>query len=348
MNFLVLKYNKFNDYLEGINSENLGFYFSFLLHLFILVSIIGLPNIFEKKSIMIPTIIPIEIINISDVTSIPDENKDKVKTPDAKRIKVKQKKFNSSDNQEIKKIEVKDKPELKETQIEKKIILKEDVVIKEKKILIKKLKKKEVQINENNFESLPTKEMKPKLKPKPNISEKKINKKSDISISAKPKPKPEKDFNIASMLKDLRNENSTKEIESENEEENKEILKETKEEAIDEAAQLSISEIDLVLQQVRGCFIIGTGVNRDLISEDMFVNISAKIRENRRVIEPSIRSIDTNISKSNPVYAPITESAMKVLLNPECIPLKLPEDKYDLWKDLTLKFDYGVISGNKK
>ena len=59
----------------------------------------------------------------------------------------------------------------------------------------------------------------------------------------------------------------------------------------------------------------------------MIVKISAKLKQNRRVYDNSIRIVDTNISKSNSFYGPITESAMRTLLNPDCIPLKLPENK---------------------
>ena len=63
------------------------------------------------------------------------------------------------------------------------------------------------------------------------------------------------------------------------------------------------------------------------------------------VLENSIRIIDTNISKSNDFYRPITDSAMRTLLNPECMPLKLPKDKYNLWNNLTITFDYSIMKG---
>ena len=77
----------------------------------------------------------------------------------------------------------------------------------------------------------------------------------------------------------------------------------------------------------------------------MLVKISAKFKQNKRILENSVRIVDTNISKSNPFYGPITESAMRTLLNPECTPLKLPEDKYDIWKNLTIIFDYSIMKG---
>ena len=72
---------------------------------------------------------------------------------------------------------------------------------------------------------------------------------------------------------------------------------------------------------------------------------SAKIRKNRRVSENSIRIVYTNISKSNTFYGPITQSAMRTLLKPKCTPLKLPENKFNLWKNLTITFDYSIMKG---
>ena len=103
-----------------------------------------------------------------------------------------------------------------------------------------------------------------------------------------------------------------------------------------------ISEIDLLRQQLSSCWNAPAGA---LIEKGMVVKISAKLKQNRRVLENSVRIVDTNISKSNSFYGPITESAMRTLLNPECIPLKLPEDKYQLWKNLTITFDYSIMKG---
>jgi len=246
--------------------------------------------------------------------------------------------------QEIKKIEIKDKPKVKNIENEKNINIKENVQIKEKKTIPNEIIKKKIELETSNFESLPTEKIKPKLKPKiePKIMEN--NTKTDVSIEAKPKPKPEPEFDIASMLKDLRNEKTTPKVDNINEEEKKDIIKKETQEVVEEkGAELSISEIDLVLQQLSRCFIAPAGAE---INKSMYVKISAKIQRNRRVLENSIRIVDTNISKSSTVYGPITESAMRTLLNPDCIPLKLPEDKYELWKNLTMKFDYSIMRGN--
>ena len=63
MNLLVLKNNKIINFFENSKSENLGIYFSCIFHLLLLIFAIGLPNFFEPKPVIVPTIIPIEIIN---------------------------------------------------------------------------------------------------------------------------------------------------------------------------------------------------------------------------------------------------------------------------------------------
>ena len=343
MNQFVEKYSKFFYFFENVRSDYLGFSFSFFLHFAILLFAIGIPNFFEPKPIYVPTIIPIEIINVSEITSIPKDVKD-IKPSESKQVQIKEKKFNSSETQEIKKIEIKDKPKVKNIKDEKNINIKENVQIKEKKTIPNEIIKKKIELETSNFETLPTEKIKPKLKPKiePTIIE--DNTKTDVSIEAKPKPKPEPEFDIASMLKDLRNEKTTPKVDNINEEEKKDIIKKETQEVVEEkGAELSISEIDLVLQQLSRCFIAPAGAE---INKSMYVKISAKIQRNRRVLENSIRIVDTNISKSSTVYGPITESAMRTLLNPDCIPLKLPEDKYELWKNLTMKFDYSIMRGN--
>ena len=343
MNQFVEKYSKFLYFFENVRSDYLGFSFSFFLHFAILLFAIGIPNFFEPKPIYIPTIIPIEIINVSEITSIPKDVKD-IKPSESKQVQIKEKKFNSSETQEIKKIEIKDKPKVKNIEDEKNINIKENVQIKEKKTIPNEIIKKKIELETTNFESLPTEKIKPKLKPKiePKIMEN--NTKTDVSIEAKPKPKPEPEFDIASMLKDLRNEKTTPKVDNINEEEKKDIIKKETQEVVEEkGAELSISEIDLVLQQLSRCFIAPAGAE---INKSMYVKVAAKIQRNRRVLENSIRIVDTNISKSSTVYGPITESAMRTLLNPDCIPLKLPEDKYELWKNLTMKFDYSIMRGN--
>ena len=124
MSFLVLKKNKFFKYLETIKSEKLGVYISFFFHFSILLFLIGLPDFFETRSINIPTIIPIEIINVADTTSI-SKNVTKKKLNKKKRKSLKKK------NLALQKIR-----KLKESQLKINQILK---MKKLKKILFQKM-----------------------------------------------------------------------------------------------------------------------------------------------------------------------------------------------------------------
>ena len=145
MNQFVEKYSKFLYFFENVRSDYLGFSFSFFLHFAILLFAIGIPNFFEPKPIYIPTIIPIEIINVSEITSIPKDVKD-IKPSESKQVQIKEKKFNSSESQEIKKIEIKDKPKVKNIEDEKNINIKENVQIKEKKTIPNEIIKKKIEL----------------------------------------------------------------------------------------------------------------------------------------------------------------------------------------------------------
>jgi len=363
--------------IENFNPHRLGIYFSLFLHLFILLFAIGLPDLFKPRPIVLPNIIPIEIINISETTSITEKVVKDNNQPVEKKI-IKQKKFNASENAELKKIDIQEKLEIPKKE-KPNVVSKKEIIIKEKAITKnmqeEKILPKENIINEKaiiknmqeekilpieNIESLNIGKIKPKLKPKP----KKIslnNKNTDVQVRTKlkpklnntnkdveasfiPQPKPEPHMSLASIYKDLRNEQSNNVIDKNVKEINDEKKKTniTNEKQIESNnSELSISELDLVLQQLRGCFNPQAGT---IIKKDEMVVITAQIDRNARVKTNTIQIFDTNINKSNPYYKSITESAMRTLYNPACSILKLPKDKFDKWKNLTIKFDYSWIT----
>ena len=69
-------YNKALNYVDNAQPSYLGVYFSMLLHFSILLIAIGLPDFFKPKTIPIPQVIPIEILNVSDVTSLKNNEED--------------------------------------------------------------------------------------------------------------------------------------------------------------------------------------------------------------------------------------------------------------------------------
>ena len=357
-----LNYKVFN-YLDNSKPTHIGIYFSLFFHLSILLFAVGLPDFFKPKQIIIPQVIPIEILNVSDVTSLTPKNEN-IKIDNKQIKKVKQKKFNSSENTEIQKIDLQEKPKKKITKNENTIdnnftidnnisekleTLK--ISIKEKSI--NKLKN-EKNVKVNNIETLKINKIKLKLKPKP-LEKKEIKSNLDIENKIKPiieinnekkiidksKPikKPEQDFNIASMLKDLRNEEVSN-VSAVDNKENDKVENNKEENQIKPNLEVSISEMDLVIQQLRSCFNPRAGTQ--IIGDEM-VKIRAEVDRNAFVKKDTVQIIDTNISKSNPYYEAITESAVATLYNPLCVKLKLPLDKYESWKDLTIIIDYSWI-----
>ena len=341
-------YLRFFDFIDNAKPTHLGIYFSLFFHLSILLFAIGLPDFFKPNKIPMPQIIPIEILNISDVTSLAPK-KETLETNKNESKKIKQKKFNSSENTEIQKIDIQEKPK-------KNIIQNENKT--DNTSVTSKLETKKINISKKEkitkLETIKEDKIKPKLKPKP--IEKKIEPKSDMIIQNKIKPeikkneekktldkpkpieKPKPDFNIASVLKDLRNEEVSNIIEDKTNEEKLENNEEEKK--INENLEVSISEMDLVIQQLRSCFNPRAGTQ---IGGDEMVKISAKIDRAANVRKDTVQIIDTNISKSNPYYKAITESAVATLYNPLCSQLKLPLDKYESWKDLKITIDYSWI-----
>ena len=335
------------DFIDNAKPTHLGIYFSLFFHLSILLFAIGLPDFFKPNKIPMPQIIPIEILNISDVTSLAPK-KEILETNINESKKIKQKKFNSSENTEVQKIDLQEKPKKNITQNENKT----DNTFATPKLETKKINiSKEEKITK--LETIKVDKIKPKLKPKPI---EKIEPKSDITIQKKIKPeikkneekkiidkpkpiqKPQPDFNIASVLKDLRNEEVSNIIEDDNNE--KKLENNEDETNIKENLEVSISEMDLVIQQLRSCFNPRAGTQ--IIGDEM-VKISAKIDRAANVRKDTVQIIDTNISKSNPYYKAITESAVATLYNPLCSQLKLPLNKYESWKDLKITIDYSWI-----
>ena len=95
------------------------------------------------------------------------------------------------------------------------------------------------------------------------------------------------------------------------------------------------------MQQLRNCFNPRAGAQ---IAGDEQVQIFTKVDRNANIIKETVKIISTNISKSNPYYDAITESAVATLYNPMCSKLKLPLEKYEFWKDLKITIDYSWVN----
>ena len=125
---------KISSIIENFNPNRLGIYFSLFLHLIILLFAIGLPDLFKPKPIILPNIIPIEIVNIAETTSITEKVLKDNNQPVEKKI-IKQKKFNASENIEIKKLDIQEKPEMykKETLNLIHLTFKKEIIVPKRK-----------------------------------------------------------------------------------------------------------------------------------------------------------------------------------------------------------------------
>jgi len=339
--------------LMNKDNDKIGFLVSGLVHSLIIFVAIGIPSCFQPNIINIPNIIPIEILHIDEITRIPDEIESKEKTTKLEKKNKKEERFSKSEETEIIKAE-KPKEKIEEIEIIKaekpkeKIIeemtkvedLKESIE-EDKEIDAPVLEKKP--IIENEYERLPSKDIKPKikpkLKPKPKIKTKPQKEKiirSDVVVKIKPKPKI--DFSIASVLKDLRKEKI--EMNNQDKDEDK-IVESEKVDIVEKQTSFSISEIDLLKQQLKGCWTVPAGVKG---AQDMQVKVRVLVNPDKTV--SNARILDTNRMQSDPYYRTVAESTLRAVLNPACSPLKLPDDKYEIWKKFVFVFELGWMLGN--
>ena len=150
------------------------------------------------------------------------------------------------------------------------------------------------------------------------------------NVMAVKKKKPvKKTFNVSTVLKDL--ENQDKEFKKEQE------ASEIKQgEVFTEKVgpSMTISEIDLLRQQLHACLNLNIGVaNLKEIKPVIFIEVnpdqtvkSAKVVNKEKLNDPSFRTA--------------AEAAMRAVNNPECSPLLLPKDKYEQWKEINFTFDF--------
>ena len=281
---------------------------------------------FEKKISDIPMILPIEMFIVEEETAAPEFVEEINEIVPTFQEETQQ----QSDAEVI-------QPEVKEITSQEKI----DPVIQESKeevlldnssdktnefVIDEKIKpeiKKPVEETpppiENDFEIKLKQKPEPKDIPEP---------KKDIEIVVKKKP-VKKTFNVSTVLKDL--ENQDKEFKKE-----QEAYEIKQDEVFTEKVgpSMTISEIDLLRQQLHACLNLNVGVaNLKEIKPVIFIEVnpdrtvkSAKVVNKEKLTDPSFRTA--------------AEAAMRAVNNPDCSPLLLPQDKYDQWKEINFTFDF--------
>jgi len=98
-------------------------------------------------------------------------------------------------------------------------------------------------------------------------------------------------------------------------------------------SQLTVSELDLIRQQISQCWFFDAGA-KDARKQQpefrVFMNQDGTIR--------SAQLLNAELM-SDPFFRSAAESAQRALRNPRCQPLKLPLQKYDQWQTFTITFD---------
>ena len=85
---------------------------------------------------------------------------------------------------------------------------------------------------------------------------------------------------------------------------------------------------------IRKCWNVNAGGK---YAETLVVKLQVEVTRQRTV--SSVRIIDQGRYGSDPAFQAAADAARRALLNPACWPLRLPEDKYDIWKSFTYTFD---------
>jgi hypothetical protein len=99
-------------------------------------------------------------------------------------------------------------------------------------------------------------------------------------------------------------------------------------------SQLTVSELDLIRQQIAQCWNIPAGA-RD--AQDLVIEIKVAVNSDGTVRQARI--VDTGRYAGDTFFRAAADSAVRAVLNPRCSPLRLPPDKYEAWQNLDLFFN---------
>ena len=284
-------------------SMKFGFLSSGALHLLvILIAWFGLPHI-KRDPPKLDALIFVKLSDVSKVTNIP---------PEANLQPSEPKKDKS--------------PKQKES-------------AKQKKSLPDKPRKS--QISRDNITPIP--DAKPRKKPKPpkiKVRKPTLKPKPRPAVKLIKKPKPTKrpvQKQFTSLLKNLKKEK----IDQRKTSEKKTIGDRLRKLSLNSNSQdfrknekVTMSEIDVLRQQIGRCWNIAAGARQ---ADALSVEIEMKMNPDATV--RAARVIDRVRMNSDPFFRAAAESALRALSHPDCIPLKLPIGKYDVWKSFTFNFD---------
>lgn len=287
--------------------------FSLLLHLFFLALIFfGLPTLTKQTTdLWMP--VPVDIVDVSDVTQAPKpsptptpvEEKPEEPKPEPPKEEPKPTPAEPKPEPEVAKPEPEPEPEPEP---------KPEPEVKPEPVPEPTPKPKP----EPTLKKKPEPAPQPKKKPTPPKEKKKVEKKKD------------KQKTFESLLKNLEDGGET----SQNEEAPAQDKKSSTQQAGQVGDKVTISELDAVRRQIAQCWNVPAGAKD---AKDLIVTIKLTMNPDATVRDAKI--VDNSKMTGDPFYRVAADSALRAVKDPKCSPLKLPLEKYDQWKTLTLNFN---------
>lgn len=98
--------------------------------------------------------------------------------------------------------------------------------------------------------------------------------------------------------------------------------------------RITISELDALRSQLAQCWNVLAGANFD---KRLVVDIKLYMNPDRTVRRHEI--VDGLRYNTDSFYKAAADQAVRGVYSPGCTPLNLPAGKYDLWKEITIRFD---------
>jgi len=97
---------------------------------------------------------------------------------------------------------------------------------------------------------------------------------------------------------------------------------------------LALSEMDALKYQLTKCWNVPAGA---MDAEDLSVDIRVQVNPDRTVKSAEI--VDRGRYSRDSFFQAAADSARRAVFNPQCTPLALPPDKYNVWKTILIRFD---------
>jgi hypothetical protein len=101
-----------------------------------------------------------------------------------------------------------------------------------------------------------------------------------------------------------------------------------------EGRAVTSGEINALTQQLAGCWSLLPGAAQ---AETLAVRLTINVNRDRTVRNVMVE--DRGRYQSDPFFRAAADNAMRAIKHPNCTPLDLPPEKYNMWKEMTLNFD---------